>query len=47
VQTLTPRLDTSLLFPGPAGGLLNPNNWRRRDWAPAVEASGIALPARI
>jgi hypothetical protein len=27
------------------GGRLN--NWRRRDWAPAVEASGIALPARI
>ena len=23
------------------------NNWRRRDWGPAVEASGIALPARI
>jgi hypothetical protein len=47
LETLAPRLDTPLLFPGSSGGLLNLNNWRRREWAPAVEASGIALPARI
>jgi hypothetical protein len=47
LEMLAPRLDTPLLFPGPSGGLLNLNNWRRREWAPAVEASGIALPARI
>src|SRR5436190_16389114 len=28
-------------------GLLNLDNLRRREWAPAVEASGIATPARI
>lgn len=47
VDALAPRLDTPLLFPGPAGGVMNLDNWRRREWASAVEASGIALPARI
>jgi integrase len=42
-----PRLDTPLLFPAPAGGLLNLDNFRRRGWAPAVDASGVARPARI
>jgi integrase len=41
------RLDTPLLFPAPEGGPLNLNNFRRRLWGPAVEASGIARPARI
>jgi integrase len=36
-----------LLFPSPAGGPLNLNNFRRRAWRPAVEASGVATPARI
>jgi integrase len=44
---LPPRLDTPLLFPAPGGGLINLDNFRRREWAPAVEASGIARPARI
>jgi hypothetical protein len=30
-----------------AGGLLNLDNFRRREWAPAVDASSIARPARI
>jgi integrase len=47
LEALGPRLDTPLVFPAPTGGLLNLNNWRRRDWAPAVEASGIATPAGI
>jgi integrase len=36
-----------LLFQAPDGGTLNLNNFRRRVWAPAVEAAGIAKPARI
>jgi hypothetical protein len=47
VLCLPPRLDTPLLFPAPAGGPLRLDNWRRREWAPAVEASGVARPARI
>ena len=35
------------LFGAPAGGLLNLDNFRRREWAPAIEASGVARPARI
>jgi hypothetical protein len=27
--------------------VLNLDNWRRRSWQPAVEADGIARPARI
>jgi integrase len=47
VDALPARLDTPLLFPGPAGGLLNLDNFRRREWGPAVTASGVAKPARI
>jgi integrase len=36
-----------LLFPSPRGDALNLNNFRRRVWAPAVEASGISTPARL
>jgi hypothetical protein len=35
------------LFPSPTGELLDLNNFRRREWSPAIEASGIATPARI
>ena len=47
LEALPPRLDTPLLFPSPEGGLLNLDNFRRREWAPAIEAAGIAKPARI
>ena len=47
LDALSPRLDTPLLFPAPQGGLLNLDNFRRREWAPAIEASGVAEPARI
>ena len=43
---LTPRLDTPLLFPAPGGGLIDLDNFRRRQWAPAIEASGVGKPAR-
>src|SRR5215207_2032260 len=40
LDDIPPRLDTALIFPAPEGGILNLDNWRRRQWAPAVEASG-------
>ena len=33
--------------PAPGGGLLNIDNFRRREWAPAITGSGVATPARI
>jgi integrase len=36
-----------LLFTAPQGGPLNLDNFRRREWAPAIHTSGIARPARI
>ena len=47
LDAITPRLDTPLLFPAPHGGVLNLDNFRRREWAPAIEASGVPRPARI
>ncbi len=47
LATLPPRLDTPLVFPAQRGGPRNLDNWRRRVWAPAVEASATATPARI
>jgi integrase len=41
-----PRLDSPLIFPAPKGGPVNIGNWRRRQWTPAIEAAGIARPAR-
>lgn len=41
------RIDTPLLFTAPEGDPVNLNNFRKREWLPAVEASGIATPARI
>lgn len=40
------EVDTPLLFPGTRGGLLNLNNFRRRVWCPAVDASN-ALAAGV
>jgi hypothetical protein len=47
LDVLPPRLDTPLFFPAPEGGLLDFDNFRRREWVLAVKASGIATPARI
>ena len=47
LDMLPPRLDVPLLFPSPEGLLLNTNNFRNREWAPAIEAAGIRRPARV
>ena len=47
LERLPARLDSTLLFPSPSGQLLNLDNWRRRMWSPAIEASGVVQPARI
>jgi integrase len=45
LDLLPARIDTPLLYPAPEGGPLNLDNFRRRQWAPAVEAAGISTPA--
>jgi integrase len=47
LDRLPPRLDVSLLFPSPQGELLHLDNFRYREWTPAIEASGVQTPARI
>jgi integrase len=47
LESLPARLDSSYVFAGPKGGPFDVANFRRRKWGPAVEAAGIAKPARI
>jgi integrase len=47
LDALPARLDSALIFRAPKGGLLNLDNFRRRQWTPAVEASRVQTPARI
>jgi len=42
LDALPGRLDTPLLFPSPRGGQLNLDNWRVREWYPALDAAGLA-----
>src|SRR3712207_7370575 len=37
----SPRIDTPLVFPAPAGGHIDLDNWRLREWYPALEAAGL------
>jgi integrase len=47
LDAVPPRLDTMLVFPAAGGGPLRLDNFRRREWGPAIEAANIARPARI
>jgi integrase len=47
LDALPPRLDTAYVFPALRGGLFDLPNFRKREWQPAIEASGVARPARI
>jgi integrase len=40
IESLPARIDTPLLFPATEGGPISINDWRRRDWHPALEAAG-------
>jgi hypothetical protein len=47
VEAVPARIDTPHLFPNADGGPLNLNGFRRREWGPAVDAVGVAKPARL
>lgn len=47
LDRLPARFNPPLLFAAPEGGLLNLDNFRRREWDPAIELANIAKPARI
>ncbi len=47
LDSLVARLDSPYVFAGPKRGPFDIHNFRRREWNPAVESSGIAKPARL
>jgi len=47
LAAIPPRLDTPYVFAARRGGLFDLHNFRRRVWAPAIEAAAIRRPARI
>lgn len=42
LEDVPARLDTRLLFPSASGGHVRLDNWRNRQWYPALEAAGLA-----
>jgi len=47
LDSLVARLDSPYVFAGPKRGAFDIHNFRRREWNPAVETSGIKRPARL
>lgn len=47
LDSLVARLDSPYVFAGPKRGPFDVHNFRRREWNPAVESSGIVRPARL
>ena len=47
LDSLPARLDSSYVFGSTRNGPFDVHNFRRREWGPAVDAAGIARPARI
>jgi integrase len=47
IDELPPRLDSRYLIPAKQGGVFDLANFRRRQWNPAIEASGVHKPAKV
>jgi integrase len=47
LERIPARLASPLLFTAPEGGPVGLDNFRKRVWTPAVDASGISTPARL
>ena len=47
VDEVAPRLDSPYVFSSSRRGPFDVHNFRRREWGPAIDAAGIAKPARI